>query len=207
MPAASVAITAGDEEPAGAHATAASDDTATAAREYRAIPSIPRPPLVAGTATFLAILCFGVFGLEPRAFIAAFVAAVLVVLAAIDIEHRLLPNRILVPATAIVLVAQVGFYPEHAVEWLLAGLAAAAFLALPLIVRRDAMGMGDIKLALLLGSAVGWGVFGAIVIGCLAMVPVALIMLGRQGSIRGATLPFGPFLALGTIAVMFVSGS
>jgi len=181
--------------------------SAGAPRERPSIPSIPRPPLVAAVAAGLAVLSFILFGLEPRAFIAAFVAAVLVVLSAIDIEHRLLPNRILFPATLIVLVAQVGFYPEHAVQWLLAGVAAAAFLGLPLIVRRDAMGMGDIKLALLLGAATGWGVFGAIVIGCFAMVPVAVLMLGRQGSIRGATLPFGPFLALGTIAVMFASGS
>jgi leader peptidase (prepilin peptidase)/N-methyltransferase len=171
------------------------------------VPPIPRSPLLAVAVVALVALSFAVLGLEPRAFIAAFTASVLAVLAAIDIEHRLLPNRILLPATVVVLVAQVAFYPEDAAQWLLAGLAAAAFLALPLLIRRDAMGMGDIKLALLLGAAVGWHVFGAIVIGCIAMVPVAVLMLARDGSIRGATLPFGPFLALGTIVVMLAGSA
>jgi len=175
--------------------------------EPRPTPSIPRHPVLAVAIVGLAGMAFARYGLEPRAFIAAFAAVVLAVLAAIDIEHRLLPNRILVPAIAIVLAAQLAFYPDHALQWLLAGLAAAAFLALPLLVRRDAMGMGDVKLAVLLGAIVGWGVFGAIVIGCVATLPFALAMRLRDGSIRGATLPFGPFLALGTVVVMFAGGS
>jgi leader peptidase (prepilin peptidase)/N-methyltransferase len=192
--------------PAGDAPAADMRDAGAAATPAAQIP-IPRHPLLGVAVVALTVLSFALFGLEPKAFITAFIACVLAVLAAIDIQHRLLPNRILLPATAVVLVAQVAFYPEHAVAWLLAGPAAAAFLALPLLVRRDAMGMGDIKLALLLGAAVGWGVFGAIVIGCVAMVPVAVLMLGRDGSIRGATLPFGPFLAFGTIVVKFASAS
>ena len=146
-----------------------------------------------------------VFGVTERGIVAAVVAAVLIVLAAIDVEHRILPNRILAPAIVLVLALQLAFFPDRALDWLLAGPAAALFLAAPLIFRRDAMGMGDIKLAVLLGAAVGWDVFGAIVIGCLAMVPVALWMLKRDGTIRNATLPFGPFLAFGTLVVLFTS--
>jgi leader peptidase (prepilin peptidase)/N-methyltransferase len=145
------------------------------------------------------------FGLSGQALVTAVAAGTLVVLAAIDIEHRILPNRIVLPATVVVLVLQIALFPEDAVEWLLAGPAAAAFLALPLIVRRGEVGGGDIKLALLMGAAVGWQVFAAILIGCLAIVPVALWMLFREGSIRGATLPFGPFLAFGTLAILFTS--
>ena len=170
-----------------------------------ATPGIPRNPVVMVALVGLPVLAFAVLGFGAHAFITAFTAAVLVALAAIDIEHRVLPNRIVVPAAAIVLVAQVAFFPDRALEWVLAGVAAAAFLGLPLIIRRDAMGMGDIKLAVLLGVATGWGVFGAIVIGCLAMFPVALWMLYRNGSIRNATLPFGPFLAFGTLIVLFTS--
>ena len=71
--------------------------------------------------------------------------------------------------------------------------------------RRDGLGMGDIKLALLLGVAVGWDVFSAILIGCLSIIPVALWMFHRDGSIKGATLPFGPFLAFGTLVILFTS--
>jgi leader peptidase (prepilin peptidase)/N-methyltransferase len=109
------------------------------------------------------------------------------------------------PAIAVILVLQLAFFPDRALEWLLAGPAAAAFLALPLLVRRDAMGLGDIKLAVLLGVATGWAVFGAMVVGCLAMVPAALWLLRRDGSIRNATLPFGPFLALGTLLILYTA--
>ncbi|HTH71659.1 MAG TPA: A24 family peptidase, partial [Candidatus Saccharimonadales bacterium] len=132
---------------------------ANAAPETQPAPAIPRHPLLAVCVIGLAALSFATFGFEARAFIFAFAAGVLAVLAAIDIKHRLLPNRILLPAIALVLAAQLAFYPGHALECLLAGLAAAAFLGLPLVVRRDAMGMGDIKLAVLLGAIVGWGVF------------------------------------------------
>ena len=166
---------------------------------------IPRHPLVPVFCIGLPLLAVGVFGLEAQALIAAVASVVLTVLAAIDIEHRILPNRIILPATVVVLALQLIFFPGDALQWLLAGLAAAAFLAAPLIFRRDAMGMGDIKLAVLLGTIVGWDVFGAIVVGCFAIVPIALWMRVRQGSIKGATLPFGPFLAFGTLVILFTS--
>lgn len=171
----------------------------------RGSPPIPRHPALAGAVVFLVILAFGVFGFAPKALLAAFAATALAVLAAIDIEHRLLPNRIIFPALAVVLAGQLAIDPGRALEWILAGPAAALFLALPLIIRRDALGMGDVKLAVLLGATVGWQVFGAIVVGCFAMVPFALAMLVRNRSIKGATLPFGPFLAFGTVLILFVS--
>lgn len=166
---------------------------------------VPRHPIVAVLAVGLPLLALATFGFERQALIAAIASIVLTVLAAIDLEHRILPNRIVLPATVVLLALQLLLFPGDALQWLLAGPAAAAFLAAPLIFRRDAMGMGDIKLALLLGTIVGWDVFGAIVIGCLAIVPIALWMRVRQGSIRGATLPFGPFLAFGTLVVLFTS--
>ena len=166
---------------------------------------IPRHPLVPVLCIGLPVLAVGVFGLERQTLIAVIASVVLTLLAAIDIEHRVLPNRIVLPATVVVLALQLLLFPGDALQWLLAGPAAAAFLALPLIFRRDAMGMGDIKLAVLLGTIVGWDVFGAIVLGCFAIVPIALWMRVRQGSIKGATLPFGPFLAFGTLVILFTS--
>jgi leader peptidase (prepilin peptidase)/N-methyltransferase len=174
-------------------------------RVRREVPPIPRHPALAGAVVFLVIVSFGIFGFEPKAFIAAFAVSALAVLAAIDIEHRLLPNRMIFPALGVVLVAQIAVEPDRALEWILAGPAAAVFLALPLIIRRDAMGWGDVKLALLLGAIVGWQVFGAILVGCFAMVPFAIAMLVRDRSIKGATLPFGPFLAFGTVLILFAS--
>jgi leader peptidase (prepilin peptidase)/N-methyltransferase len=190
------------ELPAPAIEPAAPDAQAQAQAQA---PAIPRHPLLAVAIVSFTVLSFAIFGFEPKAFIAAFAAGALALLAAVDIQHRVLPNRILFPALAVVLAAQLIFYPEQASEWLLAGLAAAAFLALPLVIRRDAMGMGDIKLALLLGAIVGWSVFVAIVLGCVAMLPFALYLRLRDGSIKGATLPFGPFLAFGALVILFAS--
>ncbi|MFP5364833.1 MAG: prepilin peptidase [Thermoleophilia bacterium] len=146
-----------------------------------------------------------VFDSTGQILVTAFTASVLLVLAAIDVQHRILPNRIVLPAIPVVLAAQIAFFPDRAAEWVLAGIAACAFLAAPLVIRRGGMGGGDIKLAALLGVALGWPVFGAMVIGCLAIVPFALWMLSRDGSIRNATLPFGPFLAFGTLVILFTS--
>lgn len=162
-------------------------------------------PLTWALVTIACAISWAIYGAGGQALVTAVTASVLIVLVPIDIEHRILPNRIVLPAFAFVLTAQIGFHPDRALEWVLASVGAALFLALPLIVRPGQMGMGDIKLALLLGAAVGWSVFSAIIIGCLAMVPVAIWMLVRDGSIRNATLPFGPFLAIGTLVVLFTS--
>jgi leader peptidase (prepilin peptidase)/N-methyltransferase len=189
-----------------AEATPSTEDEAPPA----AAPQVPRypvlrHPVVKVALVGLPVLAFAALRFGGQGLVAAFTSAVLVALAAIDIEQRILPNRILLPALAVILVLQLAFFPDRALEWLLAGPAAAAFLALPLLVRRDAMGLGDIKLAVLLGVATGWAVFGAIVLGCLAMVPAALWLLRRDGSIRNATLPFGPFLALGTLVILYTA--
>ena len=185
--------------PAGADEGAADEERVVGS------PPIPWSPLLYVTLAVLTALSFVSFGFEPKALVVAFASCTLAVLSFIDIEHRLLPNRIVLPAFAIVLVAQLAIEPDRAVEWLLAGPAAAAFLAAPLIVRRDAMGLGDVKLALLLGAAIGWKVFLGIVLGCFAMLPFAAAMLVRDGSVKGATLPFGPFLAFGTVLILLAS--
>lgn len=168
-------------------------------------PLIPRHPVFLVALAGVPLLVFGSVGFDAQGLIAAFTAGVLIALAAIDLEHRVLPDRIVLPATGVVLVAQIAFFTGEALGHVLAGLAAAAFLALPLLVRRDAMGIGDLKLALFIGVATGWSVFGAIVVGCLATLPVAIWMMRRDGSIRNATVPFGPFLAFGTLVILFTS--
>jgi leader peptidase (prepilin peptidase) / N-methyltransferase len=137
--------------------------------------------------------------------IAALMAAVVVVLAAIDLDHRIVPNRIVLPAAAIVLVARLAFFPDHALEFLLAAVGAATAFLIPNLIGRSLMGMGDVKLALLLGAGLGWGVVGAISVAFLGVFPVAVGMLIRGGlGARRQPLPFAPFLALGTLLILFL---
>lgn len=139
------------------------------------------------------------------AVVGAFLAAVLVVLAAIDIERRIIPNRIVLPATAIVLVARISESPTRAGEWLGAALLAGALLALPRLRNPAAIGMGDVKLAALIGAALGWGAFVALAIGFVATIPVAAFLVVQRGpAARKIPLPLAPFLALGALIVMFI---
>jgi prepilin signal peptidase PulO-like enzyme (type II secretory pathway) len=148
-------------------------------------------------------LALATFPLD-RAIVGAFAASVLVVLSAIDIERGIIPNRIVLPAAAIVLVAQIALFPGRALEWGLAAILAALVLMIPQLLNRAWMGMGDVKLMLLLGAALGWGVGGAVLVGLLCTFPVALLVLVRDGiGARKSTIPFGPFLSLGALIVLF----
>jgi leader peptidase (prepilin peptidase)/N-methyltransferase len=156
-------------------------------------------PFVAGVVA----LAFATLPLD-RAVVAAFVAAVLVLLSAIDIERRVIPNRIVLPATGIVLVAQIALFPGQALQWTLAAILAALALMVPQLLGRSWMGMGDVKLALLLGATLGWGVVGAVLIAFLCTLPVSVLVLIRGGmAARKTAIPFGPFLALGALIVLF----
>jgi leader peptidase (prepilin peptidase)/N-methyltransferase len=139
-----------------------------------------------------------------RAFVAVLLVGPLVVLSGIDIERGIIPNRIVGPATAVVLLAQLALFPEHASRWLLAPLVAGAVLVAPALFGRSWLGMGDVKLALFIGAGLGWGVFGALLVASLCVFPVALLVLARGGvAARKTTLPFGPFMSIGAIVVLF----
>jgi leader peptidase (prepilin peptidase)/N-methyltransferase len=83
-----------------------------------------------------------------------------------------------------------------------AAVCASLLLLVPGLLRRGALGMGDVKLAGVLGAALGGKVLAALTLGSLASAPVALFLLLRSGKGRSATLPFGPFLTLGTAVVL-----
>jgi prepilin signal peptidase PulO-like enzyme (type II secretory pathway) len=135
----------------------------------------------------------------------AFVAAVLVVLAATDLDGRIIPNRIVLPAAAIALVANSAISPGRSAEFILAALALGVAFLLPNVINASLMGMGDVKLVMLLGAGLGWAAVGAIIIGFLSLFPFALLALIRGGvAARKTTLPFGPFLAIGGLVILVV---
>jgi leader peptidase (prepilin peptidase) / N-methyltransferase len=154
-------------------------------------------------ATFVAVLALLQHGLGPRGLIDAFVCAVLVVLSVIDIDRRLLPNRIVLPSAAVVLAAQLAFFPEHWLAWVGASFGAATLFGLAYLLYPAGLGMGDVKLALLLGAALGTQTLTAVMLGTLAagIFGVALIV-HRGGSARKTAIPFGPFLAAGAVLVL-----
>jgi leader peptidase (prepilin peptidase) / N-methyltransferase len=153
----------------------------------------------------LVAACFARFGFSGRAFVGALFCAVLVALSAIDVERRILPDRIVLPATVVVLVAQIALYPDRTVEWVGAALAASLFLFLALLAYPAGMGMGDVKLCLLLGAALGRYVTVGMMAGFLSSLGLAFILFARHGmAARKMKIPFGPFLAFGGVVAYFV---
>jgi leader peptidase (prepilin peptidase)/N-methyltransferase len=161
-----------------------------------------RYPVVEATTALLVAGCGLKFGYSWDFLVAATFCAVLVAISATDLERRIIPNRIVLPATAVLLAAQTILHPS--VWWLVAGLCAAAFFLIAALVYPGGMGMGDVKLALLLGVVLGRAVPVALLVGMVsALVPSFAILAkhGRAG--RKMTIPFGPFLALGGVVALF----
>jgi leader peptidase (prepilin peptidase)/N-methyltransferase len=146
--------------------------------------------------------CVFAFGLTLQAAIAAFFCAVLVAVSAIDLEHRIIPNRIVLPATVVVLVANTA--RDLSPEWTIAALGASGFLLAAALAYPAGMGMGDVKLALLMGAALGKTVPVALMGGMLAAMIPGLFLFARHGSkARKMGIPFGPFLAIGSVVALF----
>ena len=159
-------------------------------------------PAVELTTALLVAACVLEFGLSGRMLVASFFCAVLVAVSAIDLTHRIIPNRIVLPAFAVVLVAQTLLEPSP--QWALAALGASGFLFLALLAYPTGMGMGDVKLALLMGAALGKTVGVALMLGMVAALIPAVFLLARHGSkARKMGIPFGPFLALGSVVALF----
>ena len=129
----------------------------------------------------------------------------LVAITLIDLEHQIIPNRIVAPLALAALVLTAVFEPHLLGERLIAGAAAGGFLLIAVLAYPAGMGMGDVKLAavmgLVLGRAVAPAMFIALIAGTLAGV---LVLAGKGVRVgRKTRVPFGPFLALGSIVALF----
>jgi leader peptidase (prepilin peptidase)/N-methyltransferase len=144
-------------------------------------------------------------GLHFEAVLAAGFVAVLTAISWVDLEERRVPNVLVLPATAIALLAQGLLHTDRFVECLLAGLGASLFFFVALLVSSNSVGMGDVKLALLLGVVLGKDVVGALFLAGLAAAVVGLVLIARQGlGARKTAIPFAPFLALGAVAGLLI---
>ena len=165
-----------------------------------------RDPAVELATGLLVAACLVAFGLTAYAFLAAAWCAVLVAISAIDLEHRIVPNRIVLPAAVAVLAARTLVDPSP--EWLLGSLAASGFLLAAALVYPAGMGMGDVKLALLLGAMLGRDVAVGMMAGMLAALVPSIFLLARHGAAgRKLGIPFAPFLALGAVVALFAGES
>jgi leader peptidase (prepilin peptidase) / N-methyltransferase len=131
--------------------------------------------------------------------------AVLVPVSVIDLEHRIIPNKItLVAAIAAVAIGLITD-PAKVPEQLIAGAAGGGFLLVFALAYPKGMGMGDVKLAAVLGLFLGRAVAVALIAGVLAATVVGAVIMARSGVREGrkTAMPFGPFLALGGLIALF----
>ena len=169
------------------------------------------PAVEAATAALFvaATIRFGLVA-ELGAYLVLFGA--LVAVAAVDLEHYIVPRKIVYMAAVLAapfLVAQVvvGGDPRRLVDAAIAGAASFAVLGLVYMIQPEGMGFGDVRLAGLDGALLGFLGLGEAAVGLFlgvaagALAGVVLVALGRS---RKTKLPFAPFLAAGTVAAVLV---
>jgi leader peptidase (prepilin peptidase) / N-methyltransferase len=162
------------------------------------------PAVEAATAALYAAVAIGRHGALDIVLGLLLVTA-LVPIALIDLDRRIIPNKITLPASvaavAAAAVLDAGFVPEQ----LIAGAAAGGFFLLAAVMYPRGMGMGDVKLAGMLGLYLGRAVAPAVLVALVAGVVVGAAVIARKGAREGrkTAVPFGPFLALGALVALF----
>ena len=137
-----------------------------------------------------------------------FIAA-LVAITRIDLEHRIIPNRILAPVAVAALILTAVFEPHQLPQRLIAGAAAGGFLLAAVLAYPSGMGMGDVKLAAVMGLVLGWAVAPALLIALVSGTLAGVAVMARHGVREGrkTAIPFGPFLALGGVVALFAGNA
>ncbi|MGH2775899.1 MAG: prepilin peptidase [Actinomycetota bacterium] len=171
----------------------------------------PLTELATGVLFALAVVKFGV---TITAVVYAAFFWVLVVLTVIDLEHKLLPNRVVYPTfvagwAGIVIAALVDGDTARLRSAALGAVVFGGFFFVVAFVYPAGMGGGDVKLAFVLGTFVGYaGGVGAVLAGMFASFllggVIGIIAMRVSGKGRKTQIPFGPFLALGSVIAVFL---
>ncbi len=165
----------------------------------------PRYPIVEA---LTAALCVAVVATQSGAATIALdllLVLVLVPVSLIDLDHRIIPNRIVGPAAVLAVLLGTVLDPGGELERLIAGACAGGFLLIAALLYPRGMGMGDVKLAGFIGLCLGRAVGPAMFIALIAGVVAGAVLAARHGTraARKTAIPFGPFLAFGAIVAVF----
>jgi leader peptidase (prepilin peptidase)/N-methyltransferase len=164
-----------------------------------------RYPLVEAATAVLCTLVVVAKSADEHALLGIVLVLLLVPITLIELDHRIIPNKLVLvgalAAPAIVAVVA----PDDLVEHLIAGVAAGSFFLLAALAYPRGMGMGDVKLAAVLGLFLGRAVGPAVFIALLSGTLVGAAVIARKGAREGrkTAVPFGPFLALGAVIALF----
>ena len=170
-----------------------------------AAPISPRYPLVEA---LTAALCVGaVLAHSSVSGVALSITLILLVVPAalIDLEHRIIPNALTALGAVLAVAIGLALDPSGEPERLIAGACAGGLLLLAALAYPGGMGMGDVKLAGVMGLLLGRAVAPAILVALIAGVLVGAVIVAQKGAQQGrkTAVPFGPFLALGALVAVF----
>jgi leader peptidase (prepilin peptidase)/N-methyltransferase len=168
-----------------------------------------RYPLVEAMTAALAIAVVLVKHSPHDIALGLILVAVLVPVALIDFDHRIIPNRIMLPAAIAAVAIGLVTHPAGVPEQLIAGAAAGGFLLVFALAYPRGMGMGDVKLAAVLGLFLGRSVAVALLVGVSLGAVVGGLIMARVGVAQGrkTAVPFGPFLAVGGVVALLAGPS
>ena len=160
-----------------------------------------RYPLVELATAVLLALTVAVLGANQDVWLGLAFVLLLVPVTVIDIDFRIIPNKLMIAGTIVALVILALTRPDDIPEHLIAGFAAGGFLLVAAIAYPAGMGMGDVKLAFVMGLFLGREVGVAMLVGLFAASIVGVAIMARKGTAEGrkTAIPFGPFLAFGGI--------
>ena len=168
----------------------------------RSVPRSSRLALVLLGTALLGGACGLVFGFTLEAVAATLFCWILVVVTRADLEHRLIPDLVVLPGAVAVLALRT--LDDPSIEWIACALAAGLVLFLVVLAYPRGLGMGDVKLSAFLGAGLGIPVIVAMFVGFFAAFVPAAVLFARHGrDARKSAIPLGPFLALGGVIALF----
>ena len=151
------------------------------------------------------------YGLSVELAVTASYCCLFIVLMVIDLEHKLIPNKIVYPAMVVTLIISI-FLPQSGIilpPWpetisgIISGGIGFGLLLIPALIYQGGMGWGDVKMAGLIGLVAGFPlVFVALLMGVILGGVVAGILLLLKIKTRKDPIPFGPFLSIATIVTL-----
>jgi leader peptidase (prepilin peptidase)/N-methyltransferase len=162
-----------------------------------------RYPLVEALTGGLFAAAYLVYGLGGRLLLAWAFMAAMIAIVLIDLDHQIIPDKIVLPGAAVGLAASIALRPAGWWEYLVAAAGAAGFLFVIALIWAGGMGFGDVKMALLMGAVLGRSVIVAMFLAFLIGGVLGVVLIATKARSRKDRIPFGPFLAAGSIIALF----
>jgi leader peptidase (prepilin peptidase)/N-methyltransferase len=165
-----------------------------------------RYPVVEATTAVLLVAVVLAKGADQDAWLGLAFVLLLVPVTLIDLDHRIIPNKLMLLGTVVSIALVLLTEPDAITEHLIAASAAGGFLLIAALAKPGGMGMGDVKLAFVMGLFLGRNVAPAMLAAFLAGSVIGGAIMARKGVKEGrkTAIPFGPYLALGGLVGLFL---